>query len=111
MQSNKSPKRKPPQKGKAEPKSLTFNCLTAKQAGKTLALFTISGKALWKLVAINQRDPDKQKGYQRVLKLNRVGSISRYIEQGNVIPNSILVSFDDATISDDGTKITIPNKP
>ena len=74
-------------------------------------MFSAPAAEVWKLVRINRRDPDKDKGYQRFLSTNRVGSIARYVKAGNLIPTSILIAFDEGRISADRHKLTIPNKP
>jgi len=65
---------------------------------------------VWEIVKINRREPDKDKGYQRVLSPARVGSIARYVKAGNPIPTSILLVFDNAKLSDDGKTLTVPRK-
>lgn len=74
-------------------KSFTFPCLPVKQGGRTLYLFAASAKDLWKIVQINQRDPDKDTGYQRVLSPSRLRSITKFISEGKPIPTSVLISF------------------
>jgi DGQHR domain-containing protein len=91
------------------PKTLTFDCISVTQAKYTLAVFAISAKELWKIVAINKREPDKDKGYQRVLSEGRVGAISRYVQNGNCLPTSVLVTFDEGKLNNEKNKITIPN--
>jgi DGQHR domain-containing protein len=86
-----------------------FSCIPIKQGGYTLALLSISANELWNIVTINRREPDKQKGYQRVLSSIRVASVSRYIQDGNPIPTSILVAFDKAAILNKNT-LSIPDK-
>jgi DGQHR domain-containing protein len=93
------------------PKRLSFPCLSVEQGSTKLALFRMSAKQLWTITAINKRDPDKDKGYQRVLSAGRVDAIARYVQKGNALPTSILVTFDDAKLNEDGTELTIPNTP
>lgn len=92
------------------PKSLTFDCIPVTQGKTKLVIFTISAKELWEITAINKRDPDKDRGYQRVLSSGRVEAIKRYVEKGNSVPTSILVTFDKGVISADGRKLTVPNE-
>lgn len=84
--------------------------MSVTQGETTLALFTALAADVWKIVEINSREPDKDKGYQRVLSSARVGSIARYVKAGNPIPTSILIAFDKAKISPDGKTLTVPNK-
>ncbi|MDB5870886.1 MAG: hypothetical protein JWQ07_328 [Ramlibacter sp.] len=94
----------------AQPKTTKFKCIPIKQGTTTLYAFAASAKSLWKLVQINTRDPDKDKGYQRILSPSRVSSIAKYISAKNPIPTSILVSFSKATINATGTEIAVPTK-
>lgn len=82
--------------------------LEVDQQGQKLYHFTAKSSVLFEMLSINRRDPDVQKeeGYQRVLPISRVNSISNYIIDQNLIPNSILVSFDNAEIV--GRKIVVP---
>lgn len=92
-------------------KLLTFKSIPIKQGAVTLYAMAISAKTLWGIVEINTRDPDKDKGYQRVLSAARVRAISKYIVGKNPIPTSILVSFGkSATVNKAGTEITIAAK-
>lgn len=99
----KSQKKKPAE-------SISFPCITVTQGATTLALFSASAAEVWKIVSINRREPDKDKGYQRILSPARIGSIARYVRSGNPIPTSVLIAFDKAKISADGKTLIIPNK-
>lgn len=93
-------------------KSCTYNCVPIKQGNSTLYALAISAKALWKIVQINTRDPDKETGYQRVLSPSRVRAISKYIVAGHSIPTSVLVSFGTAaSVDSTGTQLTVKSKP
>ncbi|MEY2496018.1 MAG: hypothetical protein QOJ45_2510 [Verrucomicrobiota bacterium] len=91
------------------PKTLSFDCISVTQGKYTLAVFSISAAELWKIVTINKREPDKDKGYQRVLSEGRVGAISRYVQKGNCLPTSVLVTFDEGKFNREKSKITVPN--
>jgi len=93
------------------PKTLSFDSVSVTQGKYTLAVFSISAAELWKIVTINKREPDKDKGYQRVLSEGRVGAISRYVQKGNCLPTSVLVTFDKAKFNKEKNKITVPNEP
>lgn len=93
------------------PKFFTFDCITVTQGKYTLAIFSVSAADLWEIVTINKREPDKDKGYQRVLSEGRIGAISRYVQKGNCIPTSLLVTFDEGKLNREKTKITVPNVP
>src|SRR5439155_15949791 len=94
---------------KKKPKSISFKCTTITQGSNTLALFAAPVKTLWQITTINQRDPDKDKGYQRVLSAGRVDSIVRYVDKKNPIPNSVLVTFDGAWFNSDITQLIVPD--
>jgi len=97
-------------KAKKTKTPIKFSCVTASQGDVQLALFSADAKQLFGIVDINRRDPDKKKGYQRTLSLARVNSVVKYIRSKKPMPLSILVSFDDATLSSDGTLLTVPNR-
>lgn len=98
----------PPKKKRQ--RTITFNCIPITQGSHTLALFAASVKTLWEITTINQRDSDKDKGYQRVLSGGRVDSIVRYVQRNNPIPNSVLVTFDAAKFNRDKTQLIVPKK-
>ena len=77
----------------ATKKKFTIPCIPIKQGDKTLYMFTADAKKLWRILQINQRDSDKDTGYQRVLSPSRLRSITRFISSGNPVPTSILVSL------------------
>jgi DGQHR domain-containing protein len=87
-----------------------FDCLIITQNETKMAVFPASATELWSIVDINRREPDKEKGYQRVLSPARVASIARYVKAGSVIPTSILVSFDNCELSPDSKTLIVPNK-
>ena len=73
--------------------------------------FSINAKTLWSLVQIDQRQEDKDVGYQRALSNSRVNKIARYLDAGNAIPGSILISFDkEAVESKNDAQLIIQNK-
>lgn len=91
--------------------NIEISCITATQGKTELVCFTMKAKDLWQLVDINKRDPDKDKGYQRVLSMSRVESIAKYIDGGRVIPTCVLVSLDKtAQLSRNKSKIIVPKK-
>lgn len=92
-----------------EPATHTFPCLPLKQGKLTMFIFAIEAKTLWTLVKINRRQEDKEKGYQRAISPSRVDKIAAYFNEGNAVPGAILVSFDKATVAEDGKSITIQN--
>lgn len=93
------------------PKSVSFRCLSFKQGAYELVCFIASAKKLWDVVKINKREEDKDKGYQRALSQSRAEKIARFIEKGNVLPGSVIISFDeDSKFDKANSTITIPNR-
>lgn len=85
-------------------------CLTIVQSKYRLVMFRMKAKRLWSILQINQREPDKDKGYQRALSTSRVNTIARFIDKKRALPLSILVSLKGATLAPDGRSIRIPKK-
>jgi DGQHR domain-containing protein len=77
---------------------LEFPCTEFTQNGRRLIFFSADAKAMWDVLSINRKIEDKDEGYQRALSQSRVGSISRYIDQGNMIPQSLLITLDNADV-------------
>ncbi len=88
-----------------------FNCMTFRQGETPLHLFVAKAKALWKIVDVDRRIENKDEGYQRSLSGARVAKVAEFIDAGNVIPNSVLISFDEGTLSKDGATLKVPRKP
>ncbi len=93
-------------------KELKFECLVINQSNYKLYCFSAPAKTLWKILKINQRDMDKDTGYQRALSPSRVQSIANYIDSKNPIPNSILVALkkEFTRLSGDEKTLIIRNK-
>lgn len=72
---------------------------------------TANAKDLWDVVKINQRISDKEEGYQRALSVSRVRSISRYVNNGNPIAPSIVITLDDAQYDEKEQAVRFPRKP
>lgn len=75
-----------------------------------LVQFFAPAKELWNLLAINRKVEDKDEGYQRTLSTSRVRSIAKYIDAGNPIPVSILITLDAGNYKLEGSKLKISNK-
>lgn len=94
------------------PRTVSFQCIPVRQGPYDLVTFVAKAKTIWSIVKVNRRESDKDVGYQRTLSTSRVRSLQQYIDAGNFIPNSVLVSFDAGShLSKDGTKLTVPKKP
>ncbi len=85
-------------------------CISFVQAKETIVIFVIKAKLLWELVQINKREEDKDEGYQRALSPARAEAIARYIDKGNMLPTSILVSLDFAELLSHGRSVRIKNR-
>ena len=103
-------KRKAIKKKTKKAEFLEFPCLKINQGKTELAFFTANTSLIWTFVQINKRDPDKDTGYQRALSQSRVKSIAKYIDDGNPIPNTILVALNKAKFSDGKRKLIIPKR-
>jgi DGQHR domain-containing protein len=75
----------------------SFPCLSLKQDKYDLVCFVVKAHELWTFVKVNTRESDKDTGYQRALSTSRVKALSQYIDNGNAIPNSVLISFDETS--------------
>lgn len=104
---------KKPTKEKAArtPNTVSFPCATFQQAETQLVLFSASGKQLWQICQINQREEDKDEGYQRALSPARANRIATFIDEGNFLPTSVVIAFDEATLEAGGSRLRVPYKP
>lgn len=87
-----------------------FPCMVFEQGECQLVFFVAKSSLLWSLLEINRKVEDKDEGYQRALSPSRVRAIARYIEAGNTMPLSILVTFDRAEISENRTILKVPKR-
>ena len=73
-------------------------------------LFAAPAKILFEILDINQREPDKDEGYQRILSESRVRSISDFIDQHHTIAPAIVVSMHGAQFDQNAEELLIPNR-
>lgn len=92
------------------PKEVSFACHEVTQGKHKLYLFGAKASTLWSILEINQRDPDKDEGYQRALSKSRVNSLARFLSRGEAVPTALVVSFDKARYSSDSNTLHIPNR-
>lgn len=85
-----------------------FDSIEVSQNNQEFYIFKCKASELWKFSEVNQRQEDKDVGYQRVLSKSRVNKLKNYITEGNSIPGSIIISCDKAKYKDG--KIWIPKK-
>lgn len=96
-------------KASKKPREKRFPCICLSQGKYELAFFSATAKDLFQVMAINQRDPDNDRGYQRVCSPARVKAIGSYVDRKKPLPLSILVSLEnDSKLSGEKTSITIP---
>jgi len=93
-----------------KPRNFKFDCLTFEQADQELVLFLCGAKQLRKFSQVNQLEEDSDKGYQRAVSASRVAKIAKFIDDGNFIPNSVLISFEHAKLNKEKNVITIDNR-
>src|SRR5208337_2367070 len=89
---------------------LEFPCITFVQSKYKLVLFAALASTLWQILEINRRVEDKDEGYQRALSDIRVNQIGRFIDQKNALPLSLLITFDEAELVNDESKIRVPKR-
>src|SRR3569833_3003023 len=87
-----------------------FNCIEGIQSGHKLYAFFASAKELFQCVSINQKEEDADGGYQRAASPARTSAISRYIDAGNTLPLSILITLDPKSTKLDNGIIEINQK-
>ena len=73
--------------------TLRYGSIPIKQHDYVLYLFSAPAKVLFDILAINERDPDKDEGYQRALSTSRVRSISDFVDRRRTIAPAIVVSL------------------
>lgn len=88
-------------------KKFQYRVLEATQGNHQLLSFFAPAKELLKCVSINQKDEDEDEGYQRIASPARTGAIARYVDAGNPLPLSILITLERRHINLDGDELTI----
>ncbi len=87
---------------------MKFPAIEVTQGEKRFYIFACRASVLWGFSEINQRQEDKDEGYQRILSASRVKRIKDFILRGNAIPGAIIISCDDAKFSKGS--IVIPDR-
>ena len=99
-----------PKRGKVQ-KELELPAFRFVQGKYTLYAFVIDAKTAWEIFSISRKTDDSSDedfGYQRILSPSRLANITKYISGGKPIPNSILVSLDNAHYNTHKQTIIIP---
>ena len=78
------------------PSQLRYRCVPVHQHDQVLYLFSAPAKVLYDVLEINQRNPDKDEGYQRTLSSARVRSVSQFVDTKRVIAPAIVISLQHA---------------
>lgn len=91
-------------------KTLKIPCYVFQQNSTELVFFVEKASVLWEVLQINRREEDKNIGYQRVLSNARVRALSKFIEAGNSLPTSILITLDKSSLSSDKKILEIPRR-
>ena len=66
------------------------------ELGKTIMYsFFISPKDLMEVSYVARRESKHERFYQRTITKARLKSIAKFIEQGNILPNNLIISFGD----------------
>lgn len=90
--------------------NIKIDSIKIKQQDHELYLFKIKASQLYELVEINQRDSDKEAGYQRALSPSRAKSIARYIvDKKRPIAPAIIIALNHAQFNDKTGQIEIKN--
>lgn len=85
--------------------TINIPCIELKQGQHTFYVGKIKAKELHKIAVISRRKPKEREGYQRMFSPIRVKSVAKFLNNGNVIPVSILVTFDDAKFKNNTLQI------
>ncbi len=86
-------------------KPLVLPCIPVKQGDFVFYLAKVKAKDLEGIADVSRRNPKKNEGYQRYFSPSRVNSVAKYFKDGNVIPVSILISFDNAKFKNGNLEI------
>lgn len=78
---------------------IVTSAIEVTQNNNKFYLCAISAKDLAATARVNQRDPAKDTGYQRLFADAHIAKIRKYFEAGKCIPASLLVTFKGATFS------------
>lgn len=87
-----------------------YDALPIRQHEHTMYFFSAAAKELFDVLEINERDSDKDHGYQRALSRSRIKSISEFVDRKNVIAPAIVVSLRDSRFCANTRKIVIPRR-
>lgn len=90
--------------------TVTYDVLAAEQNGKKLYTFFAPAEEIYTFVAINQKEEDEDGGYQRAASPARTRAITKYVDDGNLLPLSLLITLEKNAVTIIDGKITIKAK-
>ena len=89
---------------------LRFKSVPVKQHEQLFYMFSAPARTLFEILEINQRDSDKDEGYQRTLSASRVRSVSSFVNERNLIAPAIVVTLNGAKYDDGTGELVIPRR-
>lgn len=91
-------------------KSYKIPAIELTQHGKKIYIFAAKSSILWDFLKINEREKDKDEGYQRAFSKTRGQDIKNYIIEKGVIAPSLIISLRDTTFDPKTKMLIIPKK-
>lgn len=89
---------------------MKIQAIKFEQQNNTLYLFKIKASELYDIVSINQREEDKDSGYQRTLSISRAKAISKYIiQKERPVAPGLVVVFENSEFDETDSTINIPD--
>lgn len=69
-----------------------YPALPVLQGNNTFYVATLRASTLYPCAKVSRAEEDPELGYQRLLEVNRIKKIAKYIETGSIIPGCIILS-------------------
>jgi DGQHR domain-containing protein len=91
----------------ASTKEFSYDVLSATQGKHNLYTFFAPAKEIFSFVSVNQKEEDVDEGYQRAASPARTRAITKYVDDGNALPLSILITIERRAASINGKKLLI----
>lgn len=88
--------------------TITFPCLKFTQNGVDMYMFALEASQLWRILSVNERNPDKDEGYQRAFSQSRGLEVKKFIQDRKTIAPALIVSLQNMTYDESNQTITIP---
>ncbi len=90
--------------------TIRYQAVPLRQDRETLYVFSAPARDLDEILEINQRETDRDEGYQRTLSESRIRSISEFVNKRNQIPTSIVVCLSGAEFDSESGELVIPRR-